>query len=143
MKNSTSFLFPYNLAGCLIIIFTVVFSCSKKGSPLIDRPTVSPSPFEANREYYWGNAWQKTIMGYEMIIPSSRLTDSVINKGIRVGLAIYSSWSVFQTLPVTLYDPVSLPDTINLSYTAIPGDLKVVAKTAVNITWPSDVFIQY
>lgn len=71
------------------------------------------------------------------------MTDSAINKGISVGLAIYSDWSVFETLPFTIDDPTWLRDTINLSYTVTPGKLQIFAKTTDDITWASDVFIQY
>jgi hypothetical protein len=132
----------FKLASYLILIFTVIVSCSKKENSPAGTPTINLPPFQVNREYYWANAWQKTATGYEMIIEPLRLTDSAINKGIRVHVAIESEMDPFERLPITL-NYAYYPDTINLSYTAVPGKLTVIAKTSVNITWPSDVFIQY
>ena len=133
-----------HLLSSLIAVLIITSSCSKsKSLPTPDRHVAPQWPFMVNRDYFWGEGWQKTATGYEMKLPTQRLTDSAINKGIRVGLAIFSDWSGFETLPFTIDDPSYYADTINLSYTAIPGNLTVVAKTSVNITWASDVFIQY
>ena len=137
---------PFKLFCCVITLFLINTSCSKSDiSPhnVVNVINVSvPPALPSNREYFWDQSWQKTSTGYEMKLQTQRLTDSVINQGIQVSLAIYSEMTVFEILPSMINDP-SLPDTINLSYTATPGELKVFAKTTVNITWQSDVSIVY
>jgi len=127
----------------LIALLIITSSCSKSTSlPKPDRATEPLPPFMLNREYFWRHPWQKTSTGYEMILRASALTDSAINKGIKVHVAIESEMMPFERLPVTL-NYAFFPDTINLSYTAMPGQLQIFAKTSVNIHWLSDVFIQY
>jgi hypothetical protein len=131
--------------GLFLLVFAgsaILLSCKKENLTITDHIS-DPPPFVPDRDYFWGQPWQKTSTGYEMKLQASRLTDSAINKGIRVGLAIYSDWSNFETLPFTINDPSWLRDTINLSYTVTPGKLQIFAKTTVDITWSSDVFIQY
>lgn len=126
-------------------VFMIITSCDKSAvTPPAQVNTTSSPPFTAlDREYFWGLSWQKTSNGYEMKIQTPRLTDSAINNGIKVGVAIYSDWSVFDVLPFTINDPSWLRDTINLSYIATPGKLQVFATTSVDITWASDVSILF
>ena len=134
----------YRFFHSLIIIIAIITACSRKQDYLpIDRPIDNSQYFINNREYFWGESWQRRPSGYEMTLQTQMLTDSVINKGIGVGVRIYSERGRFETLPVTIDDPSWLTDTIQLSCTVTPGKLKVFAKTSVNITWPSDVYIQF
>lgn len=130
-----------HLLSFLTALLIITSSCSKNESlPLTDRP-VEPLPtYMVNREYFWRHYWQKTSTGYEMILHASALTDSAINKGIKVHVAIDSEMMPFEQLPATLY---YYPDTINLSYTAVPGKLNIFAKTSMTLVGPADVFIQY
>lgn len=135
-----------NALHTLIFAFVgVIFfiSCYKEKHFPIDRPIDNSQYFINNREYFWAQSWQRSANGYEMILQTQMLTDSVINRGIKVGVAVYSERSRFEILPVTINDPSWLTDTIQLSFTVTPGKLKVLSKTSVNITWPSDVFIQF
>jgi hypothetical protein len=93
-------------------------------------------------QYFWDNPWEKDSNNYVIKVESFRLTDSAISRGIEVYVAEYSDWSPFRQLPLTLYDP-SLPDTVNLSFTAAPGEVQVIAKAPFAITWRGDVFIKY
>lgn len=126
-----------------LIALLITFSCSKnKGLPINDRPIEPLPPYMVNREYFWGQGWQKTVTGYEMKLSTQRLTDSSINKGIRVHVTIDSEMIPFEPLPVTL-NYAGYPDTINLSYTAAPGRLHIFARTSMIFRGPADVFIQY
>jgi hypothetical protein len=126
----------------LLILVLVNFSCKKERYLPLNRPIDNSNYYLENREYFWGQSWQRMPNGYAMTLQTQMLTDSVINRGIGVGVANYSELSRFEILPFTIDDPL-LPDTIQLSYTVTPGRLEVFAKTSVNITWLSDVFIQY
>lgn len=132
-----------HLPGFLFALLIITFSCSKsKSLPMPDRP-IEPLPgYMVNREYFWRHYWQKTATGYEMILRSSALTDSAINKGIKVHVAIESEMMPFERLPVTL-NYSGYPDTISLSYTPVPGRLNIFAKTSMTLVGPADVFIQY
>lgn len=140
VKNSKEFIFFLSLS---------LSSCTKNREVAIPQtnpiPTVTPGPagmLMGNKEYFWGYAWQKDSAIYEMKVDTWRLTDSAINRGIKVYAAIYTDWSSFDQLPLTLTD-VFLPDTVNLSYTVTAGHLKVFAKAPFDITWQSDVMIDY
>lgn len=138
---------PQSYIAYLAALFTIIISCNKDIGERTN-PIQGPSPQTIvyavdNKEYFWNQPWQKTSTGYEIKIQTTSLTDSAINKGISVGLAIYSDWSVFETLPFTIDDPTWLRDTINISYTVTPGKLQIFAETTDDITWASDVFIQY
>ena len=123
-----------------VIIF---LSCSKNGG-LKTNPTPSfPSGMViGNKEYFWRSSWQKTSEGQEILVETWRLSDSAINRGVTIHAAIYSDWSPFNPLPLTLHE-LGLPDTVNLTYTIIPGKVKVIAKAPFTITWLSDVMIEY
>ena len=127
----------------LSILVLVNFSCKKEKYSPLNRPIDNSNYYLENREYFWGQSWQRIPNGYEMTLQTQMLTDSVINRGIEVGVRIYSERSRFETLPVAIDDPSWLTNTIQLSCAVTPGRLKGFAKTSVNITWPSDVFIQY
>ena len=129
------------LVVSLVIVFMAVVACSKKHEEILTQTPPAPTHGD-NKEYFWGLGWQKTTSGYEINLESPQLTDSAINKGIRVEVAIFTDWSVFRQLPLT-FSEASLADTINLSYTAVPGRLKVIAKAPFEIDWQSDVRIGY
>jgi hypothetical protein len=121
----------------------LICSCSKEPTPVsIDRPNIPPPPPVPVKEYFWEKAWQKTGNDFEIKLQSPALTDSAINKGIKVQVAIYTDWSLFNDIPLTLTE-IGLPDTVNLSYSVQPGNLRIVAKAPFEITWPSDVVIVY
>jgi len=133
--------------SCLLTLIISITSCNK--SPEVTTyspppgPSIPPTPIVIdNKEYFWGYSWQKISGGYEMKLNSLSLTDAAINRGISVHLAIYTDWSMFNQLPLTLRDQF-LPDTINLSYTAMRGQLQVFAKAPFDLVWASDVFIEY
>jgi hypothetical protein len=134
---------PYlsSLAALIIIISFV--ACHKEKASIADRrgqpPQVSPID---DREYYYGILWKKDSSGYEMNLDLGRLTDTTIRRGVTVYVAIYSDWSPFYRLPLTLSDPF-LSDTVNFTYTLTPGHVKVFAKTPLNIDWPSDISVAY
>ena len=127
---------------CLLTTFLFIISCSKQEIHPIDRPVFLPSPFELKMEYVWAQPWQKTSTGQQMAIQSLRLTDSAIRKGITVSVAFESEMSVFEKLPTIINYPW-LSDTVDLSYTIVPGKLTILAKTSFDIAWPSDVMIYY
>ena len=129
-------------SSCLLITLLLIVSCSKPEIHPIDRPVFPPSPFDLKSEYFRAQAWQKISTGYQMSIQSSRLTDSAINKGIKVSVALYSDWSTFYLIPSTIYDQ-DLPDTVNISYSVIQGQLKLISVAPFDITWKSDVLIEY
>lgn len=127
-------------SGCLLVTLLFIVSCSKPEIHPIDRPVFPP--FDLKSEYFRAQAWQKISTGYQMSIQSSRLTDSAMNKGVKVSVALYSDWSTFYLIPSTLYDQ-DLPDTVTISYSVIPGQLKLIALAPFDITWKSDVLIEY
>ena len=130
----------------LLTLIISISSCNKSPEvttyPLPPGPATPPATIVIDKEYFWGSSWQKTSVGYEMKLNSPALTDSALNRGINVRVAIYTDWSMFNLLPLTLYDQF-LPDTVNLSYTATRGQLQVFAKAPFDINWASDVFIEY
>ena len=135
-----------NALHTLIVAFvgvSFIISCKKEEHLAIDRPIDNSQYFINNREYFWAQSWQRSPNGYEMTLQTQMLTDSVINKGIKVGVAIYSEMSRFEPLPVTIDYSTRPGDTVQLTYTVMPGKLKVLAKTPATITWASDVFIQF
>jgi hypothetical protein len=120
-------------------------SCKKPGYGTISGasdPLPPPSYSDLNREYYWGRQWRKDSNDYEIKIEASRLTDSALNKGIKVYVAIYSDWSFFEQMPLTLND-ADLPDTANLSFNAMPGSLQIIARAPFVLNWSSDILIEY
>lgn len=133
----------YKYLTCLVLV-SVIASCANKVNYfLIERPAENSQFLINNREYFWAESRQRTANSLEMVLQTQQLTDSIINKGLKVGVAIYADSSRFETLPVTLDDPSWLGDTIQISYTVLPGKLNVFAKTSLNLSWRSDVFIQY
>jgi len=134
---------PY-LSSLLVLIIIIAFvACSKEKAIITDRPAQPPqvSPID-DREYYYGISWKKDSSGYEMNLGLGRLTDTTISRGVTVYVAMYTDWSPFYRLPLTLSETF-LPDTVNLTYTLTSGNLKVFAKTPLNINWPSDISVAY
>jgi hypothetical protein len=124
-----------------------IASCFKDGVRMTNPPPPGPPQTSSgfiigNKEFFYGIPWQKDSNGFEMEMDTWRLTDIAINKRINVSLAIYTDWSSFRQLPFILSDPF-LPDTIGLTYSLMPGQLKVFAKTPLDIKWASDVIIEY
>ena len=134
---------PYLSSLLVLIIIIAVVACSKGKAIITDRPAQPPqvSPID-DREYYYGIPWKKDSSGYEMNLGLGRLTDTTISRGVTVYVAMYTDWSPFYRLPLTLSETF-LPDTVNLTYTLTSGNLKVFAKTPLNINWPSDISVAY
>ena len=126
----------------LVVLIIIFVSCKKEKESITYPPAPPQVPVSVNREYFWGIPWQKDSSGYVMNLDLGRLTDTAINRGVKVYVAIYSDWSFFYQLPQTLSDPF-LTDTINLTFNLIPGHVQVFAKTPVEIKWPSDISILY
>jgi uncharacterized protein (UPF0305 family) len=84
----------------------------------------------------------QNFKGHEIHLDTWKLTDSTINKGINVYVAIWTEMTTFERIPLIFYDFLQ-KDTIHLSYTAIPGQLQVIAEAPFEITYLSDVFIEY
>ena len=129
--------------SCLVGLMITIASCFKDGKEMM--PYTSQMPSEIipdNIEFFYGIPWQKDSSGFTMELDTRRLTDTVINKGVNVSLAINADWSSFRQLPLTLTDPF-LTDTINLTYSLMPGQVKIFAKTPLDIKWASDVIIEY
>lgn len=133
------------LLSFLLVFFISLIACHK---PVEDRgvssnPSPSGNPFVApEREYHWGLYWSQTSRGNEIHLNSPRLSDSVIRRGVAIGLAVYSDWDLFGIIPFDYYD-TNKNDTIHLSYDVTPGQLRIIAKTPFAISYPSDVYIQY
>lgn len=134
----------------LFLTALILSACAKHKVPL-PASTYSVAPVFPgfggvpvdNKEYFWKYSWQKdSVNSYQMIVNTWRLTDSAINRGVRVYVAIYTDWSPFERVPQTLHD-VFLPDTINLTYKVTAGHLNVFAKAPFQIEWPSDIMIEY
>ena len=127
----------------LLVLSIIVLSCSKddhvKSTP--PPPILNPPPKD-KKEYFWGQTWDTTSRGYVININTARLTQAEINKGINVGIAVYSDWDPFVTMPFNYYYD-GQTDTIRLSYIAVPGQLQIIAKTSLEIKYPSDVLIEY
>lgn len=139
------------------IIIAVIAACNK--DPQIV-PFTSPSPHTPppgpagmwidNKEYFWGCPWKQDSSTYRMTVVTINLTDSALIKGIKVFAAISTDWDPFYQLPGTLnYYYTSAADTINLSYSVIPGNaqspgkLTVVAKPSFSLSGAGDVMILY
>jgi len=137
-----------NITVNILILSVLIISSCSKDVELKTNPNPNPTPsfpsgiINGNKEYFWGRLWQQTSDGQEIFVETWRLTDSAINNGITIYAAIYNDWSSFHPLPLTLNEP-GLTDTVNLSYTIIPGKVKVIAKAPFPITWLSDVMIEY
>lgn len=134
---------PY-LSSLLVLIISIAFvACSKEKARPAGWPVLPPQVLPVDdREYYYGVAWTKDSSGYEIDLGLARLTDTMISRGVTVYVAMYSDWSPFYSLPLTVSE-VFLPDTVNLTYTLTSGNLKVVARTPLNINWPSDISVKY
>ncbi len=129
--------------SCLVALMIIIASCFKDGEGMTPDPSQTQSEIIIDKkEFFYGIPWQKDSSGFKMELDSWRLTDTVINKRVSVSLAIYTDWSSFCPIPFTLSGP-DLTDTINLTYSLIPGQLKIFAKTPLDINWASDVMIEY
>jgi hypothetical protein len=133
--------------GCLVGLMITIASCFKDGEGISNPPSSNSSQTSSeliigNREFFYGIPWQKDSSGFKMELDTRRLTDTVIKKGVNVSLAINTDWSSFRQLPLTLNDPFST-EVIDLTYLLMPGRLKIFAKTSLDITWASDVIIEY
>lgn len=131
----------------LLVLCIVISSCKKDTSPKIPPPSsqtpAQPSGYVVgNREYFWGEGWKKTSSGYEMHLDTWRLTDSAISKGINVYVAMWTEMTVFESIPSIFYD-FTRKDSVRLSYTVIPGQLQVLAKSPSELDYESDVMIEY
>lgn len=127
----------------MFVLIMIFASCHKEKGVIMDPPVQPPQvSMIGDREYFYGIPWNKDSSGYEMNLDAWRLTGAAINKGIKIYVAIYTDWSSFFPLPMTLSDPF-LTDTINLTYTLVPGHVKVFAKTPADINWASDISIEY
>ena len=132
---------PY--LGFLVVLIMIFASCHKEKANTTGGPVQPPQvPVISNREYFYNIPWHRDSSSYEMELDLQRLTDTAIRRGVKVYVAIYTDWSFFYQLPQTLNDPF-ITDTINLTYTLMPGQLKVFAKTPVNLNWPSDISLEY
>lgn len=133
------------ISGFLIVSFISLLACHKpvEGGAGGGTSSTSGDPImPPAREYFWSQQWSPTSRGDELNIRIPGLVDSVINKGINIGLAVYSDWDIFQVLPFDYYDE-NKRDTVRFMYEVIPGQLTIIAKAAFKMTYPSDVFIQY
>jgi hypothetical protein len=129
----------------LFAFFVLLAACKKEAGlkDLSSNPTLPYSSIDHNQEYFWMRGWTKLSGNkYKSIINTSRLTDTVLNRGISVWVAVYSDWDPFEQLPFTSNNSF-LADTIRFSYTAIPGRVEIIAETALILDWPSDFLIKY
>ncbi|HEV8283667.1 MAG TPA: hypothetical protein VGQ09_05125 [Chitinophagaceae bacterium] len=136
----------------LTVLLITVISCDKdvnvsRGTSGVVPPTVTSSSssgliIHGNRDYFWGYPWQKTSRGYEIHLDTWRLTAVEINKGINVHVAVWTEMTTFERIPLAFYDFLQ-QDTIHLSYTAIPGQLQVIATAPFEVKYASDIFIEY
>lgn len=138
----------FRLVLCIAVLFVVINSCHKYDEVRADWniPIGNPAPgtpaSSVHRDYYWGLTWQQTARGYEIAIDSWKITDSAINRGINVHLAIFTEMTTFQKLPLSFYDQVRR-DSVHLSYTATRGQILVLARATFNLNYASDVMIEY
>ena len=123
-----------------MLAFITITSCIK-----YNEGTYSPGqpPIPSNQDHFWGQRWDTTSRGYEIHLNAPRLTQDQIIRGINVGIAILTvDDSPWVRIPLSYYE-VFLPDTVHLSYEALPGMLNVIARTSFEITFRSDVYIEY
>jgi len=124
----------------------MVLSCKKDTYPKPGWRPNNPAPRSGylvdNKEYFWGVNWHKTSTGYETDFDTGNLTDSAINRGVTVYVAMWTEMTTFQQIPSIFYD-FGRNDSIHLSYTAAPGKLKVFAETPLGVDYQSDVLIEY
>jgi len=128
-----------------LTIIVTIMACDKERKNYSPLPQPSPQPitfFEANKEYFWAQKWRKTSTGYEINLNPSMLTDSTIRKGVKVSVAMWTEMTTYDSIPSVFYDFVR-KDSVHLTYIATPGELKVFARTALELNYESDVLIQY
>jgi hypothetical protein len=140
------------LYSLLVIGLTLAASCDKEDPPIPNpRPTLLPAPVpvtpvgpvaHGNQDYFWGYPWSKTSAGYEIKLRTDRLTQDAINKGIKVHVAIWTEMSTFFPIPSRYYETLQQAY-VELSYTAAPGELLVLAKAPFEVKYESDLFIEY
>ena len=135
----------------LVVGLTLAASCGKEDAPIPNAPTPPPLPVpvtpagpvaHGNQDYFWGYPWSKTSAGYEIKLRTDRLTQDAINRGIKVHVAIWTEMSTFFPIPSRYYEPLHQAY-VELSYTAAPGELQVLAKAPFEVKYESDVFIEY
>jgi hypothetical protein len=127
-----------------------VISCSKQ----IEHPSYQTlpapliTPIVSNQEIFWAQPWRATQRGYEIDVYPALLTDSAINKGVDVGVAIYSEMTTFETLPRAFYE-YTQRDSVYLSCVVTPHHLQIVAQASFDLgymsssTYLSDILIRY
>jgi len=127
-----------------VLAANIIISCGKERHyPPLPQPAPQPITFfEANKEYFWAQKWSKTSTGYETHLSPSMLTDSTIRQGIKVSVAMWTEMTQYDSIPSIFYD-FSRKDSVHLSYKATPGELKVFARTALELNYESDVLIEY
>jgi hypothetical protein len=127
----------------LLALLLAITSCSKDpGVTSPPNPSIPP-PIPVNREYFWDQRWNATSRGYEIHLDTWNLTQQEINRGIDVYVALSTEMSLFNKIPNSVLEPF-FPDTVHLSYTAIPGHLQVIATASFDMTGDeSDLFIEY
>jgi len=131
------------LTGYITLLFMAIAGCSKDPEPVPLRDRLGPPPPRSPyQEIFWGKKWQKITGGYEIKVQSTSLTDSVINKGISVFVALITDWTPFYQVPSTMSD-ISLPDTVNVTYTATRGQLQLFAKAPFEMNFESDVMFRH
>ena len=131
----------------LVVLLITIASCSKdkevRTYPPASVVSSPPSGFiVGNKEYFWARPWHKTSRGYEIHLDTWKLTDSTINKGINLYVAIWTEMTTFDSIPLTFYE-YTQSDSVHLSYTAIRGQLQVIAEAPFEVRYVSDVFIEY
>ena len=136
-----------NVFSCLLFLSLTALFCRKEkdARPYSPPSTGLPPPsgyVVDNKEYFWAVVWHKTTRGYETDLDTGRLTDSTINRGVNVSVAMWTEMTTFQQVPSIFYDFVR-NDSIHLSYTVAPGKLQVLAETPLGVDYQSDVLIEY
>jgi len=137
------------LLACVLALIVTVVACRKDKEPQryypVSPPQAPPQPsgfIVGNKEYFWGEAWHKTSAGYKINLNTWKLTDSTISKGINVSVAMWTEMTIFERIPMTFYDFVN-KDSVHLSFTAKPGQLRVTAQAPFELNYESDVLIEY
>jgi len=128
-----------------VTIIVTIMACDKEPKSYSPLPQPLPQPttfFEGYKEYFWAQKWRKTSTGYEMNLNPLMLTDSAIRKGLKVSVAMWTEMTTYDSVPSIFYDFVR-KDSVRLSYTATQGELKMFAKTALELNYESDVLIEY
>jgi len=137
------------LLACVLALIVTIVACRKDREPQphspISPPQAPPQPsgfIVGNKEYFWTEGWHKTSTGYEINLNTWRLTDSTISKGINVSVAMWTEMTIFERIPSTFYD-FNNKDSVHLSFTAKPGQLRVTAQAPFELNYESDVLIEY